>query len=114
MLARFRAPTAKQHKVGSTDKITTISLVTLVKAREIALAQGLQNVYTGNVHNREGDTTYCPGCGKPVIERDWYELTGWHLSAAGHCLHCGTAVAGRFDSEPGNWGRKRVGVRFSE
>ncbi|MBA57411.1 MAG: AmmeMemoRadiSam system radical SAM enzyme [Pseudomonadales bacterium] len=101
-------PDYKMLDVPATPKAT------LVKAREIALAQGLQNVYTGNVHNREGDTTYCPGCGKPVIERDWYELTGWHLSAAGHCLHCGTAVAGRFDSEPGNWGRKRVGVRFSE
>ena len=101
-------PDYKMTDVPATPKST------LVKAREIAMAQGLQNVYTGNVHNREGDTTYCPGCGAAVIERDWYELTGWHLDATGGCRHCGTVIAGRFDAEPGHWGRKRVGIRFSE
>jgi len=88
-------------------------VATLVQARQIARDQGLHYVYTGNVHNKEGDATLCPGCGKPVIERDWYELSGWHMQAEGHCGHCGTVIAGRFDARPGDWGRKRVGVRFS-
>jgi pyruvate formate lyase activating enzyme len=25
---------------------------------------GLRYVYTGNVHDKAGDTTFCPGCGK--------------------------------------------------
>ena len=87
---------------------------TLINAREIALQQGLQNVYTGNVHHRAGDTTYCPGCGAAVIERDWYELTGWHLNSSGGCLTCGTKIAGHFDASHGHWGRKRAAVRFSE
>ena len=32
---------------------------TLTRARDIALEEGLNYVYTGNVHDREGDTTYC-------------------------------------------------------
>jgi len=33
---------------------------TLTRARKIALAEGLHYVYTGNVHDREGGTTFCP------------------------------------------------------
>src|SRR4051812_21219380 len=35
---------------------------TLVRARRIAMDEGLHYAYTGNVHNREGDTTFCPQC----------------------------------------------------
>src|SRR5689334_3421734 len=35
---------------------------TLTCAREIAMANGLQYVYTGNVHDVDGGTTFCPGC----------------------------------------------------
>ena len=33
---------------------------TLTRARRIAMDEGLRYVYTGNVHDREGDTTLCP------------------------------------------------------
>jgi len=52
---------------------------TLRHARQIAIDAGLRYVYTGNIHNRGGDTTWCPGCGKPVIERDWYEILNYQL-----------------------------------
>jgi pyruvate formate lyase activating enzyme len=42
-------------------------LETLRRARRIALDAGLKYVYTGNLHNPEGDTTFCPGCGTAVI-----------------------------------------------
>ena len=35
---------------------------TLTRAREIAQLDGLHYVYTGNVHDEAGGTTYCPGC----------------------------------------------------
>jgi pyruvate formate lyase activating enzyme len=85
---------------------------TLRRARAIAMANGLRYVYTGNVHDREGDTTRCPGCGAAVIERDWYELNAWNLSNDGHCRACGTAIAGVFDGPPGTWGRRRQPVRI--
>jgi pyruvate formate lyase activating enzyme len=86
---------------------------TLRRAREIALANGVQYAYVGNVHDRAGDSTYCPSCGECVIERDWYQLTGWRLTGDGRCRACGAAVAGVFDGPPGEWGPKRVPVRLA-
>lgn len=80
---------------------------TLTRAREIGLGNGLSYVYTGNVHDRAGDTTFCSQCGKPVIVRDWYNLISWNLSSDGHCKNCGGEIAGVFESLPGNWGAKR-------
>ncbi len=69
---------------------------TLTRARKIAMDAGLHYVFTGNVHDRAGESTYCPGCGKAVIERDWYEILSYALDDSGRCKHCGTAIAGRF------------------
>jgi pyruvate formate lyase activating enzyme len=76
------------------------------------MSHGLRYVYTGNVHDDAGGSTYCPGCGALLIGRDWYELTAWALDAAGRCRQCGTAAAGVFEARPGNWGRRRQPVRF--
>jgi pyruvate formate lyase activating enzyme len=70
-------------------------------------------VYTGNVHDPAGGSTYCHGCGTVLIGRDWYELNAWGLDAAGCCARCGTKPAGVFEPRPGTWGRKRQPVRFS-
>jgi len=85
-------------------------VATLVRARKIALAQGLHYVYTGNVHNIEGDTTFCPNCKAPLIQRDWYQINDYRLTADGRCPDCGTVVAGRFDATCGHFGRHRVPV----
>jgi pyruvate formate lyase activating enzyme len=87
---------------------------TLTRAREIALGNGVRYAYTGNVRDRAGDTTRCSGCGTSVIERDWYEIRAYRLDDSGHCLRCGTAVAGVFDGPAGNWGRRRLPVRLAE
>jgi pyruvate formate lyase activating enzyme len=85
-------------------------VATLVRARNIALQQGLHYVYTGNVHNIEGDTTFCPSCKAPLIVRDWYQLNDYRLTASGRCPDCGGAVAGHFDATCGHFGRNRVPV----
>jgi len=85
---------------------------TLSRAQAIARGHGLRYVYTGNVHDPAGGSTYCHGCGGMLIGRDWYELTGWGLDAAGRCKACGTAAAGVFEAAPGTWGRKRQPVTF--
>ncbi len=69
---------------------------TLQQARAIALDQGLRYAYTGNVHDLEGGTTFCPGCGKGVIVRDWHRILAYELDDGGRCRHCGSLVAGRF------------------
>ncbi len=42
---------------------------TVIRARQIAMEEGLHFVYTGNVAYEPGETTYCPGSGEPAIER---------------------------------------------
>jgi pyruvate formate lyase activating enzyme len=85
---------------------------TLTRAREIARSKGLHYVYTGNVHDSECGSTWCPGCGKLLIERDWYELGEWNL-ATNRCASCGCEIAGRFEQRPGTWGARRRPVRLS-
>lgn len=85
---------------------------TLIKAREVAIKNGVRYAYTGNVHHEEGDTTYCHHCNDVLIKRDWYEITGWNIADDGSCRSCGTKCAGRFDGPAGDWGRKRVPLRF--
>jgi pyruvate formate lyase activating enzyme len=94
-----------------TDRPRTPS-ATLSAARRAALAAGLRYVYTGNVHDVAGQSTYCAGCGALLIERDGYELGAWGLDRAGRCTKCGAAAAGRFDARPGDWGSRRMRVRI--
>lgn len=68
--------------------------------------------YTGNVHDAAGDTTFCPACHKPVIERDWYDLLSYELDANGACSYCGTSLPGVFEAIPGTWGRRRLPVQM--
>jgi pyruvate formate lyase activating enzyme len=83
--------------------------VTLTRARQIALSKGLHYVYTGNVHDTDGGSTWCPGCGKRLIERDWYVLGEWNLDV-NRCTICGHEIAGRFEEMPGKWGARRMPV----
>jgi pyruvate formate lyase activating enzyme len=88
--------------------------VTLTRARRIALKNGVRYAYTGNVHDREGGSTYCHQCGRRLIGRDWYVLSEWQLTEDGHCRDCGAACAGVFAGPPGTWGPKRLPVRLKD
>jgi len=85
---------------------------TLSRARDIALRAGLRYVYTGNVHDESGGSTYCPSCGERVIQRDWYEIRSYQLDAKGACTHCGTQLAGRYEKFDRPFGRQRIPVRL--
>jgi pyruvate formate lyase activating enzyme len=87
---------------------------TLRRARELAMANGLRYVYTGNIHDPRGQSTWCHGCGERLVERDGYVLGAWRLTADGRCARCGTACAGVFEARPGSWGARRMPVRLSE
>jgi pyruvate formate lyase activating enzyme len=81
---------------------------TLTRARRIAMNEGLRYVYTGNVHDATGGSTYCSGCARPIIVRDWYRIGDYQVTPAGACVHCGTALPGRFDTFRHQFGRRRV------
>lgn len=87
---------------------------TLTRAREIARSNGVHHAYTGNVHDSEGGSTYCSGCGKLLIQRDWYDLGEWHLTPDSRCAYCGEICAGVFEQEPGDWCARRMPVRLAE
>ncbi|MDR9435539.1 MAG: AmmeMemoRadiSam system radical SAM enzyme [Thiohalophilus sp.] len=87
---------------------------TLTRARNIAMQNGLRYVYTGNVHDESGGSTYCHHCGNMLIGRDWYVLGEWNLTPDGKCNACGTACAGIFEAQPGHWGAKRQPVRLKD
>ncbi|MFH1806348.1 MAG: AmmeMemoRadiSam system radical SAM enzyme [Pseudomonadota bacterium] len=85
---------------------------TLIRARAIAMRNGLRYVYVGNVHDKAHSSTWCHGCGQILIGRDWYELSDWNLDARGNCTRCGTPCAGVFAAQPGTWGSRRQPVRL--
>jgi len=83
---------------------------TLTRARAVAMGEGLHYVYTGNVHDAEGQTTWCPSCGAAAIERDWHAVRRIRLRG-GACAACGAAIAGRFEgAETSAGGRRGLGL----
>jgi pyruvate formate lyase activating enzyme len=98
-----------------TDKPPTPP-ATLTRARKIGLKNGLRYVYTGNVHDYRGSSTYCPDCSQVLIGRDWYELSTWNLVRSGGktvCSRCKAEIAGVFEERPGTWGAKRRPIRVA-
>ena len=80
----------------------------------IALANGLHYVYTGNVHDAEGGTTFCPGCAAPLIERDWYAVLHYRLDAQGGCpaaARASPATSRRASNAASAAGASRCGCR---
>ena len=79
---------------------------TLTRARAIAREVGLKYVYTGNVHDPAGQTTFCPKCDAAVISRDWYVVDPIGLSD-GKCKSCGYTIAGVFTTAQPTLGRRK-------
>ena len=95
-------------------QVAPTSIDALNRARAIARVQGLQFVYSGNVWDTVGGSTFCPHCAALLVERDTYDLGHWGLDAHGACATCGTAVPGRFEARPGKWGGRRLPVSIGE
>ena len=87
---------------------------TLDRARAIAMESGIRYAYTGNVHDLDGGSTYCHGCGERLIGRDWYVLSDWNLTEQGCCRFCDEPCAGQFEASPGTWGARRLPVRLRD
>ena len=90
---------------------------TLTRARTIGLGNGRHHVYTGNVHDVEGGTTFCPGCHAALVRRDWSVVLSCRIDtqggARGICPHCGFAVAGHFGVFGGGFDRRWIPVRVA-
>jgi pyruvate formate lyase activating enzyme len=88
---------------------------TLSNGRDaIALEAGLHYVYTGNVHDSEGGTTFCPdlpcGPGGARLVRD-SRLSPHRQRATARIAV--TAIAGRFEQYGGAFGARRIPVSMA-
>ncbi len=66
---------------------------TLRRAREIGQSAGLRYVYTGNIPGDDGENTFCPNCGRKIIERTGYRVGTVNIQD-GNCAFCSTPAAG--------------------
>lgn len=89
--------------------IPATSHETLSNAYETAQQAGLNYVYVGNVHDVARQSTYCPACRTPLIQRDWHQLTAYNLDD-NRCRNCDCLIPGRFEAKPGKWGRRRQSI----
>jgi pyruvate formate lyase activating enzyme len=100
------------HPDWKMQDIASTPAETVLKARKIAMENGVYYAYVGNIHNKKADSTWCHQCGTLLIGRDWYELSTWNLIDKGHCANCGTRCPGVFENQPGNWGVKRQAIQL--
>ena len=98
------------HPDYKMDDISATPAATLTRARAIALGEGLDYVYTGNVHDEKGGSTWCPACHAPLILRDWYRIDDYRVTPDGHCPDCRTPIAGRFETFRRAFGPRRIPV----
>ncbi len=70
---------------------------TLKKARTLAMEEGLQYVYVGNVPSANAESTICPRCKNIVIKRIGYRIEKVNMTTGGICEFCGNKI-------PGIWG----------
>jgi pyruvate formate lyase activating enzyme len=77
-----------------TDREPT-PVATLERAREIGLAEGLKNVFVGNIPGEEGESTICPQCETIVIERRGFTILSQNMED-GRCGNCNQSIAGVF------------------
>jgi len=68
-------------------------LATLEMAYDIARERGLHYPFVGNVPGHPGNNTYCPSCGKAVIERTGFFVIEKHLTGDS-CQFCREPIAG--------------------
>ena len=87
---------------------------TLQRARRIAMDAGLNYVYVGNIHDVDGDTTRCPGCGRALVIRDWYRILDYRLTSDGRCPGCGLTIPGHFAETAEHFGSRRIPLRIAD
>ena len=68
----------------------------LHKAREIGIQAGLRYVYCGNIPGEEGEDTFCPQCGRRVIQRVGFRVIKNDI-VGGTCRYCHAKVDGLWE-----------------
>ena len=81
------------HPAHLLQHLPRTPVATLLRARDIARAEGLRYVYVGNVTVAGGEDTLCPECGITLINRQRFAVIANRL-VAGRCPECQTDIPG--------------------
>jgi pyruvate formate lyase activating enzyme len=75
--------------------LPSTSVDTLNKFRDIAVSEGIQYVYIGNIPDNlnTAKDTVCPNCHNTIIKRQGYSITEFHLDN-GKCTFCKYSIKG--------------------
>ena len=65
----------------------------LEEAKRIAIGVGLKYIYIGNVPGHEGNSSFCPNCGEPLIIRYHFSVLRNNLEDD-RCKFCGYEIPG--------------------
>lgn len=83
------------HPMYKLLDVSSTPVETLQKARQIGLETGLKYVYVGNVPGENGESTFCPNCGKKLIHRLGYRINENQIEGSS-CSFCGGKIDGVF------------------
>jgi pyruvate formate lyase activating enzyme len=81
------------HPMYKLTNLPPTPVETLESARAIAMEEGINYAYIGNVPGHPAENTYCAHCGKLIIGRMGFYVTEYHL-VKGKCAYCGNAIPG--------------------
>lgn len=70
------------------DSIRT-PIPNLLRARELSLDMGVEQVYLGNVYDTPFSNTYCRSCGQTLVERYGLNAVCVGIDAKANCTKCG-------------------------
>lgn len=85
------------HPTYKVKNLPPTPISTISRAREIAMRVGLNYAYVGNVPGHEGESTYCPGCGKVLIRRLGFRIDNVGLRK-GSCMYCKRSIPGVWET----------------
>ena len=83
----------RYHPTYKLQNLPPTPLRSLERAHEIGRKAGLAFVYIGNVPGHSAESTYCPSCGKPLIQRYGYRILSNNIKD-GKCAFCGRVIPG--------------------
>lgn len=64
------------------------SLQTLLKAREIAMEEGIKFAYSGNLLDEKSESTYCPKCREQIVRRRGFLVLDNRVEGYNKCPDC--------------------------
>lgn len=81
------------HPTYKIKNLPPTPVKTLEMARDIAMEEGLNYAYVGNVPGHSGEQTYCPECKDAVIGRVGYTIVKMDI-VDNKCVKCGHQIPG--------------------